>query len=71
MAGALTKTVENALRQRTVVAIKVMTAGGADDLCLSLQEPARGIVLVSAIEALKSWSDRSARAPARLATPPG
>ena len=46
------KTVENALRQRTVVAIKVMTAGGADDLCLSLKEPTRGIILVSAIEAL-------------------
>ena len=52
MADALTKTVENALRQRTVVTIKVMAAGGADDLCLSLKGPARGIILVSAIEAL-------------------
>ena len=37
------KAVENALRERTVVTIKVMTAGGADDLRLSLKEPARGI----------------------------
>ena len=29
-----------------------MTAGGADNLCLSLKEPTRGVILVSAIEAL-------------------
>ena len=48
----MTKTVENVLRQRTVVTVKVMTAGGPDDLRLSLKEPARGVILVSAIEAL-------------------
>ena len=51
-AGALTKAVENALSQRTVVTIKVMTASGADDLGLSLKKPTRGVILVSAIEAL-------------------
>jgi hypothetical protein len=51
-AGTFTKTIENALRQGTVVTIKVVTASGADDLCLSLKEPTRGVILVSAIEAL-------------------
>jgi hypothetical protein len=48
----LTKTVENALSQRIVVAIKVMTARGADHLCLSLKGPTRGVILVSAVDAL-------------------
>ena len=41
MAGALTKTVENALRQRTVVTIKVMAAGGPDDLPTVILETPR------------------------------
>jgi hypothetical protein len=48
----------------------MMTASGADDLCLSLKEPTRGVILVGAKKALNSWPDRSARAPVRLATRP-
>jgi hypothetical protein len=64
LTGALTKTVENALRQRTVVTIEMMTASGADDLRLSLKEPARGVILVSAIKALNhARIDRCERQP--------
>ena len=48
----MTKAVENALSQRTVVTIEMMAASGADDLRLSLKELTRGVILVSAIEAL-------------------
>ena len=51
-AGALTKAVENALSQRSVVTIEMMAASGADDLRLSLKELTRGVILVSAVEAL-------------------
>ena len=55
-------TVENALRQRTVVTIEMMTACGADDLCLSLKEPTRSVILVSAVEALNhGWIYRRER----------
>ena len=51
-AGALTKAVENALSQRSVVTVEMMAASGADDLRLSLKELTRGVILVSAVEAL-------------------
>ena len=58
----MTKTVENALSQGTIVAIKVMTARGADHLCLSLKGPTRGVILVSAVDALNhSRIDRRER----------
>ena len=48
----MTKAVENSSSQRTIVTVEMMAASDADDLCLSLKELTRGVILVSAIEAL-------------------
>jgi hypothetical protein len=48
-ARTFTKTIENPLRERTVITVEMMSARGADDLCLSPKKPTRSVVFVSAI----------------------
>lgn len=56
------KTVKNALSQRAVFAVEMVTAGHVDDFRLSQKERTRTVFLVSAVETLNhgriDWRER-------------